>query len=369
MDLDWILDFPINLRMTNVATRLASLDQFRGYTVAAMFLVNFLGGYSSVPAILRHHHTWCSYADTVMPQFFFAVGMALRLVMLRETEQQGQAQALWRGTKRGILLLLLGWFWYHPGREFASWHSLTELGIGELIRELFLTNVFQALTHIGAVTLWVLPVITGGARLRIGFAVASAGLHVWLSHAFWYETLQQWGVIDGGPLGFLTWTLPVIAGSLTLDAIRSVTPCAPSRMAVAGALTMAAGYALACLTQGGVLAAPPFVPPWHASDLWTMSQRAGSVSYLLFSTGFSISIFAFFAWWSDRKAQSLRLFTDLGQNALAAYLVHMVVMDCLECIGPSDSPLAWALLLSTIGFLVSWCAVRWLNERRLFLRL
>lgn len=74
--------------ITVSASRLSSLDQFRGYTVAAMFLVNFLGDYRATPALLRHHNTWCSYADTVMPQFFFAVGMALRLVMLREEQNQ-----------------------------------------------------------------------------------------------------------------------------------------------------------------------------------------------------------------------------------------------------------------------------------------
>ncbi|RYD28820.1 MAG: DUF1624 domain-containing protein, partial [Verrucomicrobiaceae bacterium] len=77
--------------------RLKSLDQFRGYTVAAMFAVNFLGGYAATPALLRHHNTWCSFADTVMPQFFFAAGMALRLVVLREIRQHGRAAALHRG--------------------------------------------------------------------------------------------------------------------------------------------------------------------------------------------------------------------------------------------------------------------------------
>ena len=63
--------------------RIVSLDQFRGYTVAGMLLVNFLGGYAAVPAVLKHHNTYCSYADTIMPQFFFAVGFAFRLTFLR----------------------------------------------------------------------------------------------------------------------------------------------------------------------------------------------------------------------------------------------------------------------------------------------
>ena len=66
--------------------RIVSLDQFRGYTVAGMLLVNFLGGYQAVHAVLKHHNTYCSYADTIMPQFFFAVGFAYRLTFLRRLQ-------------------------------------------------------------------------------------------------------------------------------------------------------------------------------------------------------------------------------------------------------------------------------------------
>jgi predicted acyltransferase len=133
--------------------RLSSLDQFRGYTVAAMFLVNFLGYYQATPALLRHHNTWCSYADTVMPQFFFAVGMALRLVLQREEAQHGRGLALKRGARRGLLLMLLGLMGYCPGGNFKTWDLLTGAPAGELLRDVFLTNAFQALTHIGAATL------------------------------------------------------------------------------------------------------------------------------------------------------------------------------------------------------------------------
>ena len=67
----------------SVKNRIASLDQFRGYTVAGMLLVNFIGGFREVGAIWKHHNTYCSYADTIMPQFFFAVGFAMRLTFLR----------------------------------------------------------------------------------------------------------------------------------------------------------------------------------------------------------------------------------------------------------------------------------------------
>ena len=349
--------------------RLSSLDQFRGYTVAAMLLVNFLGDYKATPALLRHHNTWCSYADTVMPQFFFAVGMALRLVLLREEQNAGRFLAMARGAKRGLLLMLVGLLWYQPGRGFDSWALLTGTAPAEVLREVFLTNAFQALTHIGAATLWVLPVITRGVGTRIAFALASAGLHLWLSHAGWYQTLHQWRVIDGGPLGFLTWTLPVLAGSLALDVVRSSIPGGIRLLLTAGVAAMAAGYALACFTHGGTLAAPPFLPPWHPPDLWTMSQRAGSVSYLLFSAGFSLAVYAGFVQCCDRHRRTLTLFSDLGQNALAAYFIHMVIMGLLGHVGPNDSPLWYAVILTSGGFLLSWAAVRWMNSRNLFLRL
>src|SRR5262249_22987681 len=50
--------------------RIASLDQFRGYTVLGMFFVNFIGHFAVIAAlapVVKHHNTYCSYADTIMP--------------------------------------------------------------------------------------------------------------------------------------------------------------------------------------------------------------------------------------------------------------------------------------------------------------
>ena len=69
--------------------RLASLDQFRGYTVLGMFFVNFVGSFAAIPAIFKHHNTYCSYADTIMPHFFFAVGFAYRMTLLRRLVADG----------------------------------------------------------------------------------------------------------------------------------------------------------------------------------------------------------------------------------------------------------------------------------------
>ncbi len=57
------------------------MDQFRGYTVAGMFVVNFVGGLAAFPEVLKHHNglPYFSYADTIMPSFMFAAGFSYRL--------------------------------------------------------------------------------------------------------------------------------------------------------------------------------------------------------------------------------------------------------------------------------------------------
>src|SRR5688572_16811475 len=95
--------------------RLVSLDQFRGYTVLGMLLVNFLGGYAVCPQILRHSHDYVSYADTIMPQFLFAVGFALRLTFERRVRAQGAPRAYARMVRRLLGLVLVSFLIYHVG--------------------------------------------------------------------------------------------------------------------------------------------------------------------------------------------------------------------------------------------------------------
>ncbi len=108
----------------SASRRIVSLDQFRGYTVAGMLLVNFLGGYQVVPAILKHHNTYCSYADTIMPQFFFAVGFAYRLTFLRRVQTVGYGLAAAAAIRRNLGLILIGFVVYHLDGKVSRWEEL-----------------------------------------------------------------------------------------------------------------------------------------------------------------------------------------------------------------------------------------------------
>ncbi|MCX7426800.1 MAG: acyltransferase family protein, partial [Planctomycetia bacterium] len=411
---------------TGAATkpRIVSLDQFRGYTVLGMFLVNFVGSLEASHYLLRHHNTFCSYADTIMPQFFFAVGFAFRLTFRRRIESDGPRTAYFRVIRRLLGLILLALVVYSVDRGFDTWRQLTESGFWEAIKTPLKRDWFQTLTHIAVTSLWVLPVIRARASVRIAFMLASAGLHAVLSHVFYFHWLHAApSGIDGGPLGFLTWTIPVIVGTLACDVIvraedrHRVLPLAFWSVAL-----MALGYLLSCgarlydipggqaapppaqklaaepvvpsgeqldaarrkLAEGRwpeLLAEPPFVPPPHPpgeigrsyefrqENYWMMSQRAGTLSYLTFASGFSLAVYVLFYLCCDRWGRQLGVLRTLGMNALAAYVLHMLVEVAIRPFVPSDSP-AWYAWSACLLFLaITYLLVRSLERQNIYLKL
>ncbi len=201
------------------SSRIASLDQFRGYTVAGMFLVNFLGGFTNCPQVLKHSHHYLSYADTIMPHFLFAVGFAFRLTFGRRISSEGMWPAYRRVITRFLGLILVAIVVYGSGRAAASWEELRHVGWEALYSPLK-REWFQTLMHIALTAIWITPVIRSSAGVRIAYLFFSAGLHIVLSHWFnfeWCSTSPN--VIDGGPIGVLTWAIPALLGTLVCDAV------------------------------------------------------------------------------------------------------------------------------------------------------
>lgn len=407
--------------------RIVSLDQFRGYTVLGMFLVNFVGGFGACHNVLQHHNTYCSYADTIMPHFFFAVGFAFRLTFVRRVRTLGPPAAYYRMVRRLLGLVLVALVVYTVDPRAASWNELREMGVWGALRVPLKRGWFQTLTHIAVTSLWILPVIRAGAATRIAFMVMSGVAHLVLSYVFyfhWVNGVPPPPAIDGGPLGFLTWTIPTMVGTLTCDAITGADDRPPVfPMVFWAAVLMVVGYAASCgtrlydvpadaagapaladklaarpvipspealsaarqkLDQGQwteLLAEPPFVPPFHSTretgplgqrrqwNYWMMSQRAGTLSYLMFSAGFSVAVYALFYVLCDVLGWQLGIFRTFGTNALFAYVLHMMVAAAILPFAPRDAP-AWYMwagcaLLMAVTYLI----VRTLEKREVYIRL
>lgn len=358
--------------------RLRSLDQFRGFTVLGMFVVNFISGFEHTPHSLHHDYAPFGWHDTVMPQFFLAVGFSLRLAFLRHAARDGLAAARWRVVKRGLGLILLGVVVYQLTGGYQSWQRLTEAwqssGPGGFLLAAIKRKPFEALTHIGVTTLFVLPVLAASAWIRALYAVLSAAIHIAVSRAGYYEwNLSSPPGVDGGPLGFLTWSIPVIAGTLAHDWVMRA-PDRPSggvRTILALAVTlMLAGYALSCLNRWP--GTPPFTPLAEGSparSLWTMSQRSGSASYQAFGGGFALAVYAVFRLVSDGAAWNSNLLDVFGRNALAGYLVHGFVAEVVKQFTPRDAPALFVWSGFAVYLAIVWVILRYLDKHRLYLRL
>ncbi|MFO0011389.1 MAG: hypothetical protein ACK553_01470 [Planctomycetota bacterium] len=301
--------------------RLRSLDQFRGYTIAGMFLVNFLGAFYAAPYLFGHHKVFCSYADTIMPQFFFAVGFSMRLSWSRRTQTEGLTRTYLHALQRSLALAVIAILWY-GGAPFLpqgitfEWDSFKTIGFWGAVGKQFKVDWFQTLMHIAVASVWVLPVIRASASWRIGYLILSVVLHALFNDIFyfqWHNGPPHRG-IDGGPLGFLTWSVPLLVGTFAYDWVaryqRGVLTATGTcgRMAVWSVLLCLVGWGMSCgtrwydvsgdsdaapkpmpvLATDGVLPAasrlsrwwsevrvgnweqvvaePPFVPPPHARD-------------------------------------------------------------------------------------------------------
>jgi hypothetical protein len=428
--------------VSTTKTRIVSLDQFRGYTVAGMFLVNFLGAYTVCPLVLRHHNTYCSYADTIMPHFLFAVGFAFRLTFGRRVATQGAAAAHFRVVRRLLGLVLVSLIVYTVGARAGTWSELADLGFWGAIRVPLKRVWFQTLMHIAVTSLWILPVIRCGAAIRILYMLGSAAAHLFLSHVFYFEWVNSTpNGIDGGPLGFLTWSIPTIVGTLACDAVAG----AEGRprlfyMVFWSVILMGLGYLCSCGTRlydvppdlvdsdaGQILAEhavlppleqiknhdwktlraePPFVPPPYTSvdaetgspyagpktfreqfldppgarprdesskyrkwNYWMMCQRAGTISYLTFGAGLSLAVYVLFYVCCDILGWQIGLFRTFGTNALAAYVLHMMIDDAVSPFVTRDAP-GWYVLSSFLVFFgLTYLLVRHLEKNNIFLKL
>jgi predicted acyltransferase len=409
---------------SSMSSRIISLDQFRGYTVAGMMVVNYLGDFKLIHPVFSHHNTYFSYADTIMPAFHFAVGFALRLTLLRRLQTVGKGQAYWKVIRRcfGLILLSTVLELAEDSTEgFKEWGQARGSTPWSLLAGPLKCQFWETLAIIGVTSLWVLPVIAAGIRTRVLFLLASAGLHVLLSHLFYFHFLWAqpnwldgyWGAehtqgLDGGPLGFLAWGISQIIGSLAYDLMARRRPQQALLPLVAWSLLLlAAGYGLSCVTRlydrtgqaeaagksSGVavspvvpphenwsrpdwrdyLAEPPFVMPPKEEhrflNYWMMSKRATTLSFILFSSGFSLAVYTLFVLLSDVGGWEVGLFRTLGQNALAAYVIHEVVNKAVRFYAPDNSPMWWVLGSFAIYYGVTYLFVRSLEKQGIHIRM
>lgn len=349
--------------------RLVSLDAFRGFTMfwlmggkAFVLAIAALAGLDFVRYQLTHSE-WegVRYYDLIWPCFMLMVGVAVPFSFARRTQAQSRGELMRDAWKRAAVLFLLG----------SLRESLSD-GTPRLIE---LSSALQPI----AVAYLVTSYLAGRAlRVQIGIAVGIlAG----------YALLLAWVGTSAVPAGtyeknhnLVTALDQLVLGRANKDGWGTVLSTIPTIATTIvgllfGQVLMAEKppgakirvfvfTGLGCLAAG--FAVSPLVP--IVMKLWT-------TSYALVVTGWASLFFALFYWVIDVRGWRRWAFplVVIGVNALAAYLLNTII-PLSRLTGVFTKALAPSLgvfgpvLTSGAIFFAGWLILRWLDQKKLYLR-
>jgi predicted acyltransferase len=266
--------------------RITSLDQFRGYSVAAMFVVNFVQHMVVAHQTLKHNNTHFSYADSIMPSFILACGMAYRMSFAKLVVNDADASA-WRLLRRRILirslaLILLCVMFFGLGGSIGKWSDMSPSNVAKFIADLLKANMWEVLAIIGACQIFILPLMATSTKIRIAAFCLLSLLHVMISWSFNYDFVygkpnwmdayfggagkRAW---DGGFFGIIAWSQIMLVGTIAYDLTQPATTrrggssvpndlrrdsawgsnSTIASLILLGTLLMILGYASSCLTR------------------------------------------------------------------------------------------------------------------------
>jgi len=312
------------------ASRLLSLDVFRGVTIAAMLLVNNPGTWESIYPPLRHAE-WNGWtpADLIFPFFLFIVGITTHLsIQSRKRRGDDERTIVRQILKRGALIILLGLAF--SAFPYFPLSRIIHLRIPGVLQRIGLTYALGALISLRTTTrqqsliivailigYWCIMTLvpvpgTGGVPGYQLLDTPSATLAAWLDRALldghlWVNsvTWDPEGILSSLP-AVATVLLGILAGKVIAERLNDIHVKLNTLFAV-GAIGMVVGLMW------------NWVFPIN-KNLWTSS-------YVVFTAGAASVTLATCIWLVDIKRITcwIKPFVIFGTNPIFAYVGSLVL--------------------------------------------
>lgn len=361
--------------MTSVENRkrLVSLDAFRGFTIAAMILVNTPGSWDHVYEPLLHAD-WhgVTPTDYIFPFFIFIVGVSITLSYGKLLAAGADKKPLiWKTVKRAAIIFALGLLlWLFPTFDFS------ELRIPGVLQRIAL--VFLACALLYMYTTWKQQAIIGSAILLMYWAAMSwipvpgigAGiLEPGQNLAAWVDSLLIPGKMWQGtwdPEGVLS-TFPAI--------VTGISGMLVGRLISAPHLSEE--WRMIWLFVGGFVA---FAVGTAWGWVFPLNKNLWSSSFVLYTSGLAAMTFAFCYVVMEMcgRIKWAQFGVIFGSNAITAYVLGSILPSLLPSVNqwfnktfteqagnPQLISLLWALGICVLCYIPIYVLYR----KRIFIKI
>lgn len=369
-------------------TRLLSLDVFRGFTVAAMILVNNPGDWGNIYAPLKHA-PWhgCTPTDLIFPFFLFIVGVSIAYALGKKKElQANHSKLILTALKRALILFGLGLFLSLFPKVFTepieAFQTVRIPGVLQRIGIVFFICAVIFIKTNKKTQLWIFSVLLIVYWLMmtlipvpgVGYAnlEPETNLGAWLDRTILTEAHLWKSSRTWDPEGILS-TLPAIATGLFGVLIGTWLKRKDRDDSVKVSWMFTLG--LLAVTMG--LIWDLFFPINKA--LWTSS-------YVLYSGGLATVGLALCYWLIDvhKYSKGTKVFVVYGVNAITVFFLSGLIPRILSMIkvnladgtevgtqewiqktvfapyfSPVNASLAWA-----VTFILFWLLILWIMYKR-----
>lgn len=376
--------------LTPASTRSLPLDIFRGMTVCFMIIVNTPGSEAFSYSPLQHAH-WHGFTptDLVFPSFLFAVGNAMSFAM-KKYEAQGEGAALRKIIKRTLLIFLLGylmyWFPFFRQSPEGGWslmpiaHTrimgvLQRIGLCYGVASLLIYYTSPRTTYMVACGLligyWIALLLFGVPGADPFGMTTNAGyrLDKWIlgeQHMYHGEgvAFDPEGILSTFPA-----VVNVIAGYFTgvFVSQKGKTYEGLARLLLLGCLLLVFAY------------------------LWNLglpvNKKLWTPSYVILTIGIDMILLSFLIFIIEfrQKTAWTPFFSVFGKNPLFIYLLSELLVVVLFTVqaAPGESVFEWvnragfqswfpgafgSLLFALVYMLVCWSVGKWLDSRKIYIR-